>query len=390
MDNNEFFKRLAYDIMAIFFYVIYLFPINNNKILLIMTHDDSDEGNVGTVYRFFQRKNQDLIFKKVTRDNFTFKQNKNLFKNLIYMFIFVPYHMATSKTIFMDNVFLPFSTIKVKKDTRLVQLWHGTGAIKKFGLECEEGWIKKLGIATNKNTTHFIVGSSWMIEIYKTAFGTIEDKIFNIGCPRTDIFFNKRILQERRKEFVQEYPELSKKKLVLYAPTFRDNDNTKDEIKIHLDIDKMMSYLDENYVLGIRLHPYLTNKINLNKYLHGSYKNRVFDFSLYNKLNTLLICSDILITDYSSIIYEFAILEKPMIFYSYDLDKFEKSGRGFYENYKSTVPGPIAFKTEEIIDIIKNGITVSYYTDKFLSTYLENCDGHTTMRLYQLLMENTK
>ena len=79
-----------------------------------------------------------------------------------------------------------------------------------------------------------------------------------------------------------------------------------------------------------------------------------------------------------------------MIFYSYDLDKFEKSGRGFYENYKSIVPGPIAFKTEEIIDIIKNGITVSYYTDKFLSTYLENCDGHTTMRLYQLLMENTK
>ena len=82
-----------------------------------------------------------------------------------------------------------------------MQLWHGTGAIKKFGLECEEGWIKKLGINTNRNTTHFIVGSSWMKEIYKTAFDAEEDKIYNIGCPRTDLFFNMNILEERRDEF---------------------------------------------------------------------------------------------------------------------------------------------------------------------------------------------
>ncbi len=69
----------------------------------------------------------------------------------------------------MDNVFLPFSTIKVKEDTRLVQLWHGTGSIKKFGIDTEEGWVKKLGISTNKNTTHFIVGSSWMKEIYQNS-----------------------------------------------------------------------------------------------------------------------------------------------------------------------------------------------------------------------------
>ena len=97
------------------------------------------------------------------------------------------YHIATSKIIFMDNVFLPLSSIKIKKDTQLVQLWHGTGSIKKFGLECEVGWVKKLAINTNNITTHFIVGSNWMKEIYKTAFGAENDKIYNIGCPRTDI-----------------------------------------------------------------------------------------------------------------------------------------------------------------------------------------------------------
>ena len=166
--------------------------------------------------------------------------------------------------------FYHFLSIKVKDNTRLIQLWHGTGAIKKFGLECEEGWIKKLGIDTNRNTTHFIVGSSWMKEIYKTAFGAEDEKIFNIGCPRTDLFFNKHILQERRDKFFNDYPELMDKKIILYAPTFRDNENKLDEIQIHLDIDKLMSKLDDSYVLGLRLHPHIANNIDLNKYISES------------------------------------------------------------------------------------------------------------------------
>ena len=386
MNKLAFFKRVSYFIMAIFFYLNYLFPINKKKIFLIMTHDNTDEGNVGSTYRYFQEQDPDLIFKEVNRENYTFKMNKNLFKNLIHMFISVPYHMATSKTIFMDNVFLPFSAIKIKKDTRLVQLWHGTGAIKKFGLDCEEGWIKNLAVNTNGNTTHFIVGSKWMKDVYKTAFGAEDNKIFNIGCPRTDLFFNKAILQEKRDEFFSSYPELSGKKIILYAPTFRDEEYNADEIKIHLNIDELMSNLDDNYVLCLRFHPRIAGKVNLTKYSAGDYQNRVFNFSSYEKLNTLLICCDILVTDYSSIIYEYALMKKPMIFYSYDLSKFEKSSRGFYEDYKTAVPGPVVFNTEQIATIIKNYPADNYNMDKFLGIYLENCDGNSRRKLYNLLM----
>ncbi|MGB9979575.1 CDP-glycerol glycerophosphotransferase family protein [Methanobacterium sp.] len=386
MNKLAFFKRVSYSIMAAFFYLGYLFPVNNRKILLIMTHDDSDEGNVGSIYRYFQKQDPNLIFKKVTRKNYTFQINKNLFMNLIYMFVVVPYHIATSRTIFMDNVFLPFSAIKIKKNTQLVQLWHGTGAIKKFGLDSEEGWVKKLAVNTNKNTTHFIVGSRWMKNIYKTAFEAEDSKAFNTGCPRTDLFFDKAIIQEKKDEFHNSYPELSNKKIILYAPTFRDEEYNEGELKIHLDIDELISNLDDTYVLGLRFHPRIADKVNLNGYSTGHYKNRVFDFSHYDKLNTLLICCDILITDYSSIIYEYALMKKPMIFYSYDLNEFEKSSRGFYENYKTVVPGPIAFKTEEILNLIKNYPVDSYNLDKFLGIYLENCDGKSRSRLYKLLM----
>ena len=386
MNKSEFFKRLAYFVMAIFFYLSYLFPINEKKILLIMTHDDSDDGNVGSTYRYFQSQDPDLIFKKVTRENYTFKWSRNLLKNLIHMFIGVPYHIATSKTIFMDNVFLPFSSIKVKENTRLVQLWHGTGTIKKFGLDTEEGWVKDLGKATNRNTSHFIVGSNWMRRIYKTAFDADDEKIFNIGCPRTDLFFKNLILHERRDKFFKRYPELNNKKIILYAPTFRDNENNLDEVNFHLDIDVLMSNLDKNHVLGIRFHPAIANKFNLTKYSKGQYRGRVFDFSDYKKLNTLLICCDILITDYSSIIFEYALMKKPIIFYPYDLVEFEESGRGFYGNYEDIVPGPITFKTEGIVKIINENDVDNRDIDKFLVDYLENCDGNSRKRLYDLLM----
>ena len=386
MDENILFKRIAYLIMAIFFYISYLFPIKDKKILLIMTHDSSDEGNVGSTHRYFQDQDPDLIFKKVTRENYIFKMNKSLLKNLIIMFIVVPYHMATSKTIFMDNVFLPFSSIKIKKDTRLVQLWHGTGSLKKFGMDYEEGWVKQLAKHVNNCTTHFIVGSSWMKEIYKTAFEAKNDKLFNIGCARTDIFFNKLLIKEIRDKFFQNYPELSNKKIILYAPTFRDKENNNNEKKIHLDIDKLISQTDPSYILIIRLHPHLAEKVNLDKISSDTkYQNRVFDFSNYNKLNTLLICSDILITDYSSIIYEYALTRKPMIFYCYDLAEFEKSGRGFYGDYEKIVPGPTAFKTEDIINLINKGLTNNFEMNEFLDIYLENCDGNSTKRLYNLL-----
>ena len=167
------------------------------------------------------------------------------------MFLAVPYHMATSSIIFMDNVFLPFSSINPKNNTSLVQLWHATGSIKKFGVDYEEEWVKKPARKTISHTSHFIAGSAWMKEIYKTAFQVPEDKIYVTGTPRTDLFFNQSLIKERKKEFYQDYPELKDKKLILYAPTFRDDETQQDQIEIRLDINQLLSQLDEKYVLGL-------------------------------------------------------------------------------------------------------------------------------------------
>lgn len=363
-------KKIAYTITAIFYYIFYLLPINQNKILLIPTHDDSQESNIGVTHTYFHEKNPDLVFFEITREDYNFKTGKK-FSKFIKIFIKLPYHIATSHTIFMDNVFLPFSMIKPKNATRIVQLWHGTGTIKKFGLDTEEGWIKEAAIKVNNRTTHYIVSSKWMREIYKTAFTHDTSKIYVTGSPRTDIFFQKNMLS-KKEDLYEYYPELKNKQLLLYAPTLRDNENT-----LQLDIEYLLNNINHQYILGIRLHPHIAKQIDI------QLEDNIINFSNYPNLNTLLSAADILITDYSSIIFEYGLLNKPMIFYTPDLDKFKKDGRGFYETYENIIPGKIVHNTKELINQINSPIKVDL--SDFKDKYLEICDGHSTERLYELL-----
>lgn len=373
MNKESLIKQTAYTLMAITYYISYPLKVQDDKILLIMTHDDSSEGNIGLTKNYFQKQNPNLKFKIVTKDDYSF--NENLLLHLIQSFIKIPYHMATSKMIFLDNVFLPISKVKLKKETKLIQLWHGTGSLKKFALDSESGWIKKLAQNVSKKTTHFIVASNWMRGVYETAFEVNDDRVYPIGCPRTDLFFDKNLLKEMYNNFYLEYPELKNKKLILYAPTFRDNELNTD---VHLDIDKLLNNLPEEYIIGLRLHPYIASSLNVNVL-----NDRVYDFSDYNRLNTLLVVSDVLISDYSSIIFEYALLNKPMLFYAYDFDEFKENSRGFYENYESVVPGPVVKETTELIPLILNPKVndLKYFREK----YLENCDGDSVKRLYTLL-----
>nr|WP_302578391.1 CDP-glycerol glycerophosphotransferase family protein [Methanobrevibacter arboriphilus] len=389
-------KKLGYYLFNIVYYIFYLIPINKNKIFLIMTHDDSTEGNVLYTANYFMQKNPNIFFKSITREDYEFKKNSKIIEKVINFFILVPYHVATSKNIFLDNIFLPFAYTKFKKNVNIVQLWHGTGTIKKFALNTEVGEIRDLAKSSSVKNTHLIVGSQKMVPIYKSAFQMDLNKIYPIGTPRTDIFFNENLINEKIKEFYENYPELTNKKLILYAPTFRDEEykkklnNSSENIDINTEILKILNYLPEDYILILRLHPYISNRFSLKELnLSKKIEKRVFNLSKYNEVNTLLFVSDVLITDYSSIIFEYSLLNKKMIFYPYDLKEFEEKSRGFYFDYESFVPGIILTNIEDIGNYIKN-------TDKeylkiiktFKNKYMEKSDGFSTKRLFNILNNN--
>ena len=131
-------------------------------------------------------------------------------------------------------------------------------------------------------------------------------------------------------EFYEQYPSLREKRITLYAPTFRDKQAASPE----LGLDFSGFSLAEEDVVLLRLHPFVSDHFSLDE---ASYDGRVMDFSHYPGVTTLLRVADCLITDYSSIVFEYALMHKPVLFYAYDLEQFETEGRNFYEDYASSI-----------------------------------------------------
>jgi len=160
------------------------------------------------------------------------------------------------------------------------------------------------------------------------------------------------------------------KKVILYAPTWRDDEYyNKGEYKfsLKLDLEKMKSKFKDEYVIILRMHYLISGNIDL-----SGLDDFVYDLSDYSDIAEIYLISDMLITDYSSVFFDYANLEKPIIFYTYDIEKYRDDLRGFYIDFENEAPGPLVKNTEEVIDVIENIEDVNEaYKDKY-SKFTDN------------------
>lgn len=293
------------------------------------------------------------------------------------------YHLATSQVIVLDNYYGFLSSISFKESVKKLQIWHANGAIKTFGwkdLSVKERSknAKERFAAVYKQFDYILSGSDKMSAIFCEAFSASPHQLLNTGIPRTDIFFDKEHIDKVTRSFYKKYINLKNKKIILYAPTFRENEGESSN-QIRLDLSYLKNALESDYILLVRLHPSVNNRIDF-----SDYNGFVYNFSDYPILNDLLFITDILITDYSSIPFEFSFLQKPMIFYPYDLDKYRKT-RGFWVPYHELVPGPIAYSTEEIVQFIHNSSFQLEKIEVFHEEWNKYSIGNSSKNVIQIL-----
>lgn len=368
-------KVIGYLIFAAFYYMFRLCPINNKKVFCIMTHDGSRDSSVGVIVQYLSLTSKEYHFEYIKKEQTNAVRSYGILGNFLSFFVVKPYHLATSAYVMQDNIFLPLAFIRFPKKVKVIQLWHGTGTIKKFGQSVNTGSLGRLEKKANKTITHLIVNSEYTKNLYAKAFGISLDRIYVMGLPRTDIMFDEDKKNEKLNNFFREYPDCRNKKIILYAPTFRDQEVHNPQIP--LDLELIRNTLPKDIILILKLHPFVASSFAFDE---SKYEGSILNLSSYNDLNTLLFAADILITDYSSIIFEYSILERPMIFYAYDLEEFSDEGRGFYETYEEYVPGPIVKTSEELIQIINND---SYNLEKvrqFRENSYDYLDGQSTVR----------
>lgn len=368
-------KKLGYYVFAVCFALFRICPVQRNKVFFVATHDDSDEGNVGIVAEHIRRlMPEKKLFFLTKRDGI---------RHPFDFFIKKAFHMATAGTIFMDNHFMPMAYTPISKKAKVVQLWHGTGTIKKFGLDAETGEVAYLAGRANRRLTHLIVNSERTKKQYQTAFGVPEEKIYILGLPRTDRLLNLSWMENRRREFYRKYPELEKKRCILYAPTFRDEEAASP--KIALELSEMAENLAEDEVMMLRLHPHVAANFQMEN--REKYGGKIRDFSEFPGVTTLLAVADCLVTDYSSIIFEYCLRKKPICFYAYDLEKFKREGRNFYEDYESFVPGPVVRTQQELTRFLRDRNPDLSRINLFLEENYAYRDQNAVQRLLQLIFE---
>ena len=285
---------------------------------------------------------------------------------------------ASAGYIFLADALNVFSCVSIRSDSVYTQLWHGCGAFKKFGNALSKG--KKETYSNYNYNTWMIVSSPEVRWAYKEACGLPEEAIIATGISRTDRFFDREF-HKRAKEKIRKYILFNtNRKIILYAPTFR-GDALDAQMPRILSLIRLKAALEKQYVIVFKQHPHIKEHIKIPK----ECADFVFDVSEKMEIDELMCVADLCITDYSSLIFEYSIFERPILFYAYDLKEYCKE-QGFFYEFESFVPGYIC-KTEE--DIIYQIEHITDYDLKkmreFRKKFMSSCDGHATERILKLV-----
>lgn len=340
--------------------------VKDNRISFIIDSGQSFKGNLDYIKKEFERQG-DFEFHFFYKDKFSLDSFKKL---------------SGSKFIFLNDNFFPLAFMNFKSENTIVQLWHAPGASKKFGGSVDIESREILGKISDK-TDCLIVTSKKIVDYYSEAFQIEKSKIKALGLPRMDYYFENHDLDKLKEDFCKKYSISPDKKIILYAPTFRDEEKYNNVFD-YLDLDKFNRELSEEYVLALRLHPKIKNFYRDDISSKGKY----LDVSDFESEQELMLISDVLITDYSSIMIEYSALNKPTVFFTYDLEDYLANERGFYYDFKTTVPGPIVFTSDDLIDVIKNENFDKSKISEFVKTQFDEIDGHSSERIVNYLLNN--
>ena len=285
---------------------------------------------------------------------------------------------ANARYVFICDNFLPVSSCKKRKETTVVQLWHAGGILKKYAYDTPDDIPSYYKGHVYKNYDITTVSAPICVPVYERAMRLVEGTVYPIGLSRTDVFFQEAYLKQCQDEFYEKHPEAKGKRIVLFAPTFRGKasdpylaggewiENLEERLNAHLEEG------EQPYKVYMRVHPHLDNKKKLS--------------NIEMETHRLLPVIDLLISDVSSVIFDYVLLEKPMVLFIPDLEQLEQT-RGFYIPLRE-IPGSLVTDGEELINAVKNTINTFQDNDgmreqlhQFKEKYMGACDGHATERL---------
>ncbi|WP_317316770.1 CDP-glycerol glycerophosphotransferase family protein [Longibaculum muris] len=289
------------------------------------------------------------------------------------------YHIATSQAVILDTYCIPISILKQRKKLIIIQMWHALGAFKKFGysiLDQPEGSSSKLAklMRMHYNYTYVLSSSQYTVPFFAEAFHVPIDKVIIYPLPKTDLLCERHLKEAVVQKIYNYYPDLerTKKKIIVYAPTFR-----KIEDGLYKAIKDLLNCIDfDHYEFVLKKHPLTQFSINDPRIIEDQYLTSLEFFHI----------ADYIITDYSAVLFEASLLKKPIYFYAFDYDTYMKK-RSLYIDYYNQLPGPVYQNPKDIINAIQDNHVDYDKIEKFRKLMIAPCTKSYTDDFVDFLLD---
>jgi CDP-glycerol glycerophosphotransferase len=391
MNSKQIIKKMVVFIYHIFLKVL---SINNKVIFFESSVGRNYSSNPKYVYEEMVKQGLDNEYKciwSLEDTNIEIPGNSIKVKRTRLKYF---YYLAISK-IWVCDTRQPSFLVK-RVGTAYIQLWHGT-PLKKLAMDMDvlkssDGMelveYKRLFRKDTGTWDYLISQSDYTTEKFRSSFD-FKKIILDIGFPRNDI-----LVKKNNKKYIDSikirYNIPLDKKVILYAPTWRDDEFYKNGVykfSSQIDFELLKKELSDTYVILVKLHYLVEDSIEWSNY-HGF----VYKFDRSWDIQELYLISDVLLTDYSSVMFDYSILRRPMIIYAYDYKNYRDNLRGFYFNIYKEFPGPIVENTQDLLNSIK---TYQYkdYEEKykeFVDKFTSYEDGNASSKIVDLIIEKTK
>ena len=389
-------KKLASKIIKISYHLLDKFiPVDDKTVIFTSFHGRGYSDNPKAIY---EEMIKDPRFKDFT---FIWAIKKHKQKNIeipdakIVEYFSVPYFYYLSKAKYwIFNYKMPMY-IEKKKNQVYLQTWHGTPQKRlAHDIQVDENTtFYRSGMSYEKMVetydvdvaryNYMISPNKFCTEVFQSSFGINRERLIETGYPRNDFITNasdEDILNIKKK-----YNIPTDKKIVLYAPTWRDNSYVSSGYTFELEANfhKWKETFGDEYIVVFKPHYLIINKFADDKSLDGF----LYSIDATAEINELYVISDILITDYSSVFFDYAVLNRPIYFYMYDLESYREELRGFYLDIYKELPGKIYEKEEEMLEDIKNQVYDNQRLNEFNERFSHAQTGDCAKKVIDIVFK---
>ncbi|HSL98203.1 MAG TPA: CDP-glycerol glycerophosphotransferase family protein [Candidatus Deferrimicrobiaceae bacterium] len=368
-------NRLEYVLSAVVLRVIgwlaSLLPVNRRRVVLATARVPSLEGNLAYLYAAMRRMRPDLDYVLLLEPYSYGFVGKLGYLLRVIRGIFL---LRTSRLFVVDNAYLPVHIAPHRPETTVVQVWHAVGALKRFGLDVATPPAEPERTFLHRYYDYVVSAGEAARVPYARALRTPVERVLPLGAPRTDFFFDEAALAAARERALADYPAMRGRRVVLYAPTFRGRGRAKAPA-LGFDASELRRALPASDVLVLKTHP------NLDP---ATTPTAGFDVVAdpRREINELLAATDVLVTDYSSSIFEWALLGRALVLLLPDVVDYEVEP-GLYLDPRSISFARIVADPADLAEAIATAHSDPAASRAFAARHIGACDGHASTRFVE-------